>query len=144
MSPEALLIAAVLTAELAAASTLVEPTSGILDTSALRICCLAGSAIGAVLAIATESESTKTGNELRALARKLLASAIGGVLFTPLLMRYFQIRLDPDTVLCWSGVVAFLSVATLQIASGVYRKAIRKYLEDKASAVVGPLDGDVK
>lgn len=144
VSPEALLFMAVIAAESVAAAEVV--TRGtILDNAALRTCCLAGSAIGAVLAIAIETEGGKqkrqeSGNELRALARKLLASAIGGVIFAPLMLRWFQMTLDPDIVLGWSGITAFASVSTLQIASGVYRRAAKKYLEDKATSIVGPLD----
>lgn len=147
VSPEALLFVSVLAAEALASSAILGANGTIIDNQSLRNCCLTGSLFGAVLAIAFESEIAKVkrqenGNELRALARRLLASLIGGVIFAPALMRYFKVELDPDIVFIWSGVTAFASVATLQIVSGIYRRAIKKYLEDKAAAIVGPLDDD--
>lgn len=118
-----------------AAVAVIGQGGGIWDQSTFRMCCLIGSSGGAILALrlmpSKQGIETKT---VKGIADKMICSAIGGWVFTPIVMRTAKIPVDVDMVLAASCAVAFLSVATLEAFGAVYRAIIQKVIERKAAS----------
>jgi hypothetical protein len=92
----------------------VSEKRAILEDSALRVACLIGSMMGAVLsATIFPIVADTTPKMTRLVAVRILSSLIGGVIFTPIILRYLGISVDVDLVVGISGLVAFMSVAVL-------------------------------
>jgi NO-binding membrane sensor protein with MHYT domain len=118
-----------------AAVAFVAQGGGIWDQSTFRMCCLIGASGGAILALrlmpSRQGNETKT---VKGIADKVICSAIGGWVFTPIVMRTAKIPVDVDMVLAASCGVAFLSVATLEAFAATYRAIIQKVIDRKAAS----------
>lgn len=96
------------------AAIMPEPSTAaslaLMDDSRLRLICIAGSLGGAVLSVML----FKIDNH-KELVRKLCCSSISGVVFSPIVIRHFQMDSSTDYVLAVSAVTALLSWSLLQI-----------------------------
>lgn len=116
------------TAMLAAAGGIDDLASpAIWDKSQLRIFCILGSLAGAFLSIALFPPKDGGTNMQRKLAIKFLASGICGVLFTPMFIRWMGLKVDVDSVLCISGIVAISGVSIVSsIMPAIERRFVTK------------------
>lgn len=138
--PAFLFLVGAMTVEVAAA-TAVSQGSTIWDTTSLRAFCAMGAAGGAAMAvIAWPRQSVAPNSGTRDMAAKFLASSIGGMAFTPLVFAWGGLTLNVDVVLGVSSVVAFLTVATLEVVASVWKKLVARAIEAKAAAITGPSD----
>lgn len=87
----------------------------IFEDTRLLMCCVIGAFLGACLNVFVSP--IDLGNEpreaMRKVAARMLASLISGVIFAPMIVRYFQIELNLDTLLFVAGVTSFLAVGVL-------------------------------
>lgn len=104
--------------------------TGIFTNTTLRACCIIGSFLGGLLAVTLgpSAEDTQT-KMLRRMGLKFTASAISGIVFTPLVLRWIKMTPDVDTTLCISASVAFLSVMTLALFIPWYENQVKGYLD---------------
>jgi hypothetical protein len=127
-----------------AAATVVMHGGGIWDQSTFRMCCLIGSTGGAILSVLIWPDTSGTDKQtVRALATKVISSAIAGWCFTPLVMRWLGWTIDVDTVVGASCTTAFASVATLQMIAALWVKYGPGVLKAKIGTVV-PIDDETK
>lgn len=103
--------------------------NGIMDSSALRLYCIIGSVLGAMLSI-----SVFPMLQWQTAAQKALASTISGAVFTPLLMHWWSLSLTLDYVLGCSATVALCSWSILQIALPMVATAFTKWFGSKTGA----------
>ena len=101
----------------------------IIDDSKLRLICVAGSLGGAILSVGFFPPE-RNGNVIRGVALKLSCSSISGVMFTPAIMRWFNIEFQTDIVLACSGTVSLLSWSVLQMAVPLITRIIRGRITD--------------
>lgn len=89
------------------------------DKTDLIKLCVAGSMAGAYMYIIwfQKRGPLDVGHEyVRKLASKFLAAGVAGVVFTPMVMKWTHIPLDPDFVLGISALVALCGVSVMQRA----------------------------
>lgn len=96
-----------------AAALLPDPASSaalsIVDDNRLRLICVAGSLGGAVMSVMLFQVKTN-----RELAAKLTTSALAGIMFAPMILRYLKWADLTDAILAVSATVAMLSWTVLQ------------------------------
>lgn len=130
------ILAALATLELAAAWAASELPPGVWGETALVPYCLAGSVLGGLLAVGVIPANDTT----RRLAVKGSCSAIGGLLFTDVVMAYFSIPLTKGNVIGTAGGVAFIAVSALTpliaIAVPKWERFVRKRA-DKLAELAG-------
>jgi hypothetical protein len=97
----------------AAAALLPDPSTAsalsIVDDNRLRLICVAGSLGGAVMSVMLFRVKTN-----RELAAKLTTSALAGIMFAPMILRYLKWADLTDAILAVSATVAMLSWTVLQ------------------------------
>jgi hypothetical protein len=97
----------------AAAALLPDPSTAsalsIVDDNRLRLICVAGSLGGAVMSVMLFQVKTN-----RELAAKLTTSALAGIMFAPMILRYLKWADLTDAILAVSATVAMLSWTVLQ------------------------------
>ena len=97
----------------AAAALLPDPSSAsafsLVDDNRLRLICVAGSLGGAVMSVMLFQVKTN-----RELAAKLTTSALAGIMFAPMILRYLKWADLTDAILAVSATVAMLSWTVLQ------------------------------
>lgn len=98
----------------------------------LRGWCIAGACGGALVSILVFPLPKP-----RALAFKLVASGISGMMFSPMIIRWSGLQVDVDTVVFVSGIVALLSWGCIQIAVPVATKIFGKEIERRFKGVNG-------
>jgi len=96
-----------------AAALMPDPSSAsafsLVDDNRLRLICVAGSLGGAVMSIMLFQVKTN-----RELAAKLTTSALAGIMFAPMILRYLKWADLTDAILAVSAIVALLSWTVLQ------------------------------
>ena len=110
---------------LAALAQSAETPVVVLADTTLRLACLAGALLGALITLGLSKE----GDSLRALTLKALTAVVAGVSFTPLLLRYFAYTPDVDVVLGASAALGSVSTATLQAIMARYDKWLNHKLD---------------
>lgn len=113
-----------------AAALLPDPASSaalsLVDDNRLRLICVAGSLGGAVMSVMLFQVKTN-----RELAAKLTSSALAGIMFSPMLLRYLRWADLTDAILATSATVALLSWSLLQtaipIATGIIRRKVEAF-----------------
>jgi len=112
-SAVSIIIAAGIIISAAAAALLPDPSTAsalsIVDDNRLRLICVAGSLGGAVMSIMLFQVKTN-----RELAAKLTTSALAGIMFAPMILRYLKWADLTDAILAVSATVAMLSWTVLQ------------------------------
>jgi len=112
-STTSIIIAAGIIISAAAAALLPDPSTAsalsIVDDNRLRLICVAGSLGGAVMSIMLFQVKTN-----RELAAKLTTSALAGIMFAPMILRYLKWADLTDAILAVSATVAMLSWTVLQ------------------------------
>ena len=97
----------------AAAALLPDPSTAsalsIVDDNRLRLICVAGSLGGAVMSVMLFQVKTN-----RELAAKITTSALAGIMFAPMILRYLKLADLTDAILAVSAIVALLSWTVLQ------------------------------
>ena len=97
----------------AAAALLPDPSTAsalsIVDDNRLRLICVAGSLGGAVMSVMLFQVKTN-----RELAAKITTSALAGIMFAPMILRYLKWADLTDAILAVSAIVALLSWTVLQ------------------------------
>jgi hypothetical protein len=110
---------AILASAPAEATTIVNINTSVMDDNRLRLVCVAGAIAGALL-----SWSITKKEDHRISVRKILASSISGIIFTPWIMRWQGWELSTDGLLACSGGVALMSWGILKIlvplATGIF------------------------
>lgn len=81
----------------------------LVDDNRLRLICVAGSLGGAVMSVMLFQVKTN-----RELAAKLTTSALAGIMFAPMILRYLKLADLTDAILAVSAIVALLSWTVLQ------------------------------
>lgn len=81
----------------------------LVDDNRLRLICVAGSLGGAVMSVMLFQVKTN-----RELAAKLTTSALAGIMFAPMILRYLKWADLTDAILATSAAVALLSWTVLQ------------------------------
>lgn len=81
----------------------------LVDDNRLRLICVAGSLGGAVMSVMLFQVKTN-----RELAAKLTTSALAGIMFAPMILRYLKWADLTDAILAVSATVAMLSWTVLQ------------------------------
>jgi FtsH-binding integral membrane protein len=109
---------------LAHAQSAETPVVVLIDAT-LRLACLSGALLGALITIGLSKE----GDTLRALTLKALTAVVTGIAFTPLLLRYFEYTPDVDVVLGASAALASMSTVTLQTVISRWDKWVNKKLD---------------
>lgn len=106
--------------------TLNDPTSTvILDDGKMRIVCVIGAVCGSLLSALILTPPKANGVVF---ARKVVASQISGVVFTPILFHWCKWIPTVDTLIAVSAVVSMLSVGVIRVAVPVWTKIAIKYL----------------
>lgn len=112
----------------AAAALLPDPTTttalSLVDDNRLRLICVAGSLGGAVMSVMLFQVKTN-----RELAAKLTTSALAGIMFSPMLLRYLRWADLTDAILATSATVALLSWSILQTAIPIATAIARRKVE---------------
>ena len=102
----------------------------VLTDATLRLSCLSGALLGALITIGLSDE----GDTLRALTLRALTAVVAGLAFTPLLLRYFGFTPDVDIVLGASaglGAIATVLLRTVRTRAEAWvNKKLDEY-EDK-------------
>lgn len=103
----------------------------------LRLTCALGSILGALLVVLVFN--TRDGKEMtiRELSAKFLASGIGGVVFTPWLMRWREVTLDIDHVIAYSCCVAVCTTFAMHKLMPVFEGKMGDILEQIKQRVLG-------
>lgn len=103
----------IISALTAAAALLPDPSSAsafsLVDDNRLRLICVAGSLGGAVMSVMLFQVKTN-----RELAAKITTSALAGIMFAPMILRYLKWADLTDAILAVSAIVALLSWTVLQ------------------------------
>jgi hypothetical protein len=112
----------------AAAALLPDPTTtsalSLVDDNRLRLICVAGSLGGAVMSVMLFQVKTN-----RELAAKLTTSALAGIMFSPMLLRYLRWADLTDSILAVSAAVALLSWTVLQSAVPILANLAKRKVE---------------
>lgn len=88
----------------------------IIGDNYLRAWCIVGSVFGSILSVALFPPSEKSQTvAVRRISVNCLISMISGVMFSPVLVRFYDLPRDGDWVLFTSGVVSLSSVSVLQL-----------------------------
>lgn len=110
------------------AALLPDPTTttalSLVDDNRLRLICVAGSLGGAVMSVMLFQVKTN-----RELAAKLTTSALAGIIFSPMLLRYLRWADLTDAILATSATVALLSWSILQTAIPIATAIARRKVE---------------
>lgn len=103
--------------------------SGVMDSSALRLYCISGALGGAFVSICLFPVA-----EWQVGARKALASALSGVVFSPLLLHWWNMTLTVDYVLGISAAVALCSWSVLQVLAPLVPGVVARWFGAKTAA----------
>jgi FtsH-binding integral membrane protein len=110
------------------AALLPDPTTttalSLVDDNRLRLICVAGSLGGAVMSVMLFQVKTN-----RELAAKLTTSALAGIMFSPMLLRYLRWADLTDAILATSAIVALLSWTVLQSAVPILAGIAKRKVE---------------
>ena len=83
----------------------------VLLNASLRLACLSGALLGALITIGLSQES----DTLRKLTLRALTAVVAGLAFTPLLLRWLGYTPDVDVVLGFSAGLGAVSTAVLKV-----------------------------
>lgn len=108
----------------------------------LRAYCIVGAVLGSILAIAIyppkEVSQFQFKTAIRKAAANLTVSLISGIMFTPVIIRYFELPRDGDWVLFSAGTVSLLSVSVLSALLPILATAAKNRAKDVAAKAFGP------
>lgn len=123
----------------------------LLDDSRLRLICIAGTLAGSVVSVflmPPKVNIEKPTAAVVAMALRITASGLAGILFAPAVIRYFKIPLDTDWVLSASGAVAIVALGILKlivplvmaVAVPIFKKVVGKIpgMEGVDTTAFGP------
>jgi hypothetical protein len=95
----------------------------IFEDAILRSWCLAGAGLGAALSVAiSKLESNDVWAAVQSVSRKISASALTGVIGTPLVFRYVGWDLNVDNVFVISSFTALLGVQILEMVIPLFQQ----------------------
>ena len=121
------LLAAIQTESLQQVASHADPeTVVILANNTLRIYCLLGSLLGAIVRLSVHTPKGHAG-----FTRSFCACLFSGILFSPAIVRYFKVPPDSDYIVFTSGLVAFLAFIGLEGAERLGRKWFKKQEEEQ-------------
>lgn len=106
-------------------TTLVDATGPIiLDDGKMRIVCVIGAVGGSLLTALILTPPRANGIQF---ARKVVASQISGVLFTPVIFHWFGWVPTVDNLIAIAAVVSMLSVGVIRLVVPLYTKTVAKW-----------------
>lgn len=116
----------------------VGPVVVIISDHWLRAYCIIGAVLGSILSIAVyPPKDMNQKSIIRKSATSLTVSLISGIMFTPVIIRYYDLPRDGDWVLFAAGTVSLLSVSVLSQILPILINSARNKTKDVASTVFG-------